>query len=296
MGRARGVGALGGVDTAAHWLARAASVDEAKEEALDAAETMFAEALDGLERRRLAAGRRVMTREELIACGQPIVHRIAFGTVPRLPYWIDARDIIAAGQEGLLRAASSYDPALGAFEAYAGTRIRSAILDALRAEDWLTRYGRTWVSRRDHVVHRLSVELERAPEDDEVAARLAVSLDDYQRMSACVAYRYEAEADVCLAEQSAPVDEQLVRLQEVEQLRAAVGRLSGRKQQVLTMYYRDECTQREIGERLGVTESRVCQILTECEAALRAMLAPENEARRGHRGYYHARATGEAAE
>jgi RNA polymerase sigma factor for flagellar operon FliA len=217
-------------------------------------------------------------RDALVAVGLPIVRRVAHGVARRVPSHVDIGDLVGAGTEGLLRAVSAYDPGRSdRFEPYAETRIRGAILDELRAIDTMTQYGR----RRMAEVHKRTWELERAlgraPSEEEVAEALGMSVRDYQDLLVS-AYHASGMAN------AEPADPDLVagggpdpsvicaESEERRRLAEAISRLPARQQEVLALYYQHECTQAEIGRLLGVTESRVCQILSDATGRLRFAL------------------------
>lgn len=216
-------------------------------------------------------------RDELIQRGLPIVRRLAFRLARRLPPNVDVGDLIGAGTEGLLKAIENYDANHAArFETYAESRVRGAILDELRAQDALTRHGRRQMSEVTRTMRKLESELGRSPEEQEVAAALGIDLDAYHKLAENLS-RAPALAnlgaldpdDVAGASDSAGEFES----RELKtQLMGAIKRLPERTQTVLGLYYQEECTLSEIGEILGVTESRVCQILGDATARLRTAL------------------------
>lgn len=229
---------------------------------------------------------REQEREALIASGLPIVRRIAFRMARRLPPSVDVGDLIGAGSEGLIKAAEAYDPsAYPRFEPYAERRIRGAILDELRSWDPVTRHGRRRMVEVSKAVKRLSLKLGRAPEEDEVAAELNMKLEDYQRLSMELARgpmlgrlgQVEPDhVDSGFDDPASIYDEKELK----QRLVLAIKKLPERTQTVLALYYQEECTQAEIGQVLGVTESRVCQILGEASARLRALLSREERVSR----------------
>jgi RNA polymerase sigma factor for flagellar operon FliA len=123
-------------------------------------------------------------REDLVRLGLPLVRRMAFRMARRLPPNVDVNDLIGAGTEGLLKAVQHYDPErYPHFEPYAKTRIRGAILDELRANDSLTRYGRSRMAEITNTIKELQQQLGRQPAEDEIAERLGMPLDQYQRLT-----------------------------------------------------------------------------------------------------------------
>ena len=217
-------------------------------------------------------------RDELIETGLPIVRRVAFRMARRLPPSVEVDDLISAGNEGLLRAIDSYDATrYERFEPYAEARIRGAILDELRGVDALTRHGRRRMGEVTKAIRALELELKRAPTEEEIAAKLNLPLETYQQLSAELArgpaLGRTGENDPDDVESAANDPASLFDDRELrKRLENAIDGLPLRTQQVLALYYQHECTQSEIGAIMGVTESRVCQILGEAAARLRAKL------------------------
>jgi RNA polymerase sigma factor for flagellar operon FliA len=217
------------------------------------------------------------SRDELIQRGLPIVRRLAFRLARRLPPNVDVGDLIGAGTEGLLKAIESYDVSNAArFETYAESRVRGAILDELRAQDALTRHGRRQLGEVTKAMRKLEAQLGRAPEEQEVAAALGIDLDAYHKLAENLS-RAPALANLGALDPddvagSADSSTEFESRELKGQLVSAVKRLPERTQTVLALYYQEECTLAEIGEVLGVTESRVCQILGDATARLRAAL------------------------
>jgi len=223
-------------------------------------------------------------REELIRQGLPLVRRMAFRMARRLPPNVDVNDLIGAGTEGLLKAVQYYDAErYPQFEPYAKTRIRGAILDELRANDSLTRYGRSRMAEITNTIKELQHRLGRQPAEDEIAAKMGIPLEQYQRLTGDLMRGPTLQGLSSVAADdaesgTATPDVVLLDSDLKRRLAEAMGKLTERTQQVLALYYQEECTQSEIGQILGVTESRVCQILGEATARLRAMLDENSNA------------------
>ena len=218
-------------------------------------------------------------RSRLVEQGLPLVRRIAFRMARRLPSSVQVDDLISSGTEGLLRAVDAYDPSRNdRFEPYAERRIRGAMLDELRAADVLTRHGRNRMAQLSRTVAKLEHKLGRPPAEEEIAEALGITLEEYQQLAMELA-RAAASAGERRdgpegSSRGAPDPSALFAEAELRtHLNKAVSELPERTLQVLSLYYQHECTQAEIGKILGVTESRVCQILGEAVVRLRAKLA-----------------------
>ena len=231
-----------------------------------------------------------ITREELVTRGLPIVRRLAFRLVRRLPPNVDVGDLIGAGSEGLLKAVEAYDPAEDKrFEPYATVRIRGAMLDELRAWDSMTRHGRRRLAEVTRAVQQLNQSLGRQPTEEEVAELLGMPLNDYQKLVESLArgpalgQLGELEPDELASSNLNPAA--ILDQKEMHrELAKAIKRLPERMQLVMALYYQEECTQAEIGRILEVTESRVCQILGEATVRLRAALGLDNRPRKKRAG------------
>ncbi|MFK7828936.1 MAG: RNA polymerase sigma factor FliA [Congregibacter sp.] len=215
-----------------------------------------------------------MVREYL-----PLVQRIAFRLQAKLPSEIEVDDLLQVGLMGLLRARESYDAAQGAsFATYAGIRIKGAMLDEIRAHDWLPRSVQSKLRMVAEAIDRADVRLGRPAQDAEIATELGMSLDEYQQLSgelACARMTHiEDNAEAVLAEagDANPMDlvgENASR----EALVEAIGKLPERERLMMSLYYAEGLNLREIGAVLEVTESRVSQLHGQALARLRAVLA-----------------------
>jgi RNA polymerase sigma factor for flagellar operon FliA len=215
----------------------------------------------------------------------PLVKRIAHHMMARLPASVEVDDLIQTGMLGLLDAVNLYEESHGAkFETYAALRIRGAILDGLREIDWLPRSFRRDLRRIENAIATLEQRLGRAPLEQEVALELGMTLTDYQKMlQEARGYQLvsfedfghgegENYLDRHLEEQGAdPLDVLLDRSLR-EQLIKGIGALPEREKTVMALYYEQDFNFREIGETLGVTESRICQLHSQAIARLRSQL------------------------
>ncbi len=222
-------------------------------------------------------------RNQLVQRHVPLVKRIAYHLLGRLPADVQVDDLIQAGVVGLLEAARQYDAGKGAsFETYAGIRIRGAMLDEVRRSDWTPRSVHRNARRVSEAMRAVEHREGREARPQEVAEELDVRLEEYQRMVAdAVSCRvlsfedmFEPESE---GENRLPGSEPdpLQRLQEGdfrEALAKEVDGLPEREKLVMSLYYDDELNLREIGEVLGVSESRVCQLHGQALVRLRARM------------------------
>lgn len=208
----------------------------------------------------------------------PLVRRIAMRTIRTLPSTLTFDDILSAGWVGMAEALQrrTGDMEDEHFEAYASYRVRGAILDYLRVLDPLSRKLRGASRRITEAASDLTQRLGRTPNEDEMAAELGLSLSAYQELLTEISdagfARLEATA---LSEppDHDPSPELLTsRAELVDSIANAIDDLPERLRLVLGLHYQEECSLREIGEVLGVTESRVCQLHAEAVHLIRARL------------------------
>jgi RNA polymerase sigma factor FliA len=234
------------------------------------------------------AGQR-RARDELILHYAPLVHVVAGRLAAAAPSHVDRADLVSYGVFGLIDAIDKFDPDRGhRFETYAIARIRGHIVDELRSYDWVPRSVRAKARAIDAAFRTLEAELRRAPTDRELASALDMSDRELQRAFSQVALVNIVTFDAALGAavdggQALTVGEVLVSADEgpgerveVAELRhalaAAIDSLPERERDVVALYYHDGLTLAEIGEVLGVTESRACQIHGKAVAQLRRRL------------------------
>ncbi|GAA3225837.1 FliA/WhiG family RNA polymerase sigma factor [Pseudonocardia petroleophila] len=220
-------------------------------------------------------------RDRLLVHYTPLVRAVAHRTAAGLPSYVDLADLVQSGVFGLIDAVERFDPErCPRFESYAAQRIRGAILDELRAQDWVPRTIRGRARELDRVQQRLEARLRRAATDHELAAELGVAPRDLRSVGHHVQLVSVEALDEgsgglseLLADDAAPDPMSVVQDRETSrQLSVAVAQLGERDRLVVQMYYLENRTLAEIGRHLGVTESRVCQLHTRLVGRLRGRL------------------------
>lgn len=225
-------------------------------------------------------------RDKLVMEHVGLVKAMASRLAHRLPSQVEVSELISVGVLGLIDAAGRFKPALGVpFDAFARRRIHGAMLDSLRGLDWAPRALRKMRRDVDSAMGRLRTELRREPDSAEIAAALEVSEPEYDRMldqlrSADLASIRQASANgegqSALEVAIEPAEGPHARFEREELhglLARAVAQLPDRERQILALYYEEELTLAEIGEVIGVGESRVSQLRTQAVARLRSSLA-----------------------
>lgn len=221
--------------------------------------------------------------DQLVEQHLGLVKRIACHLLGRLPANVLLDDLVQSGTIGLLEAARHYDAAQGAsFETYAGIRIRGAMLDEVRRNDWTPRSVHRNARRVSAAIRSVEGATGREAQPREIAAALEVGLDEYHAMARdSVSSRLFSLND--LTEEDGSFEDMLPGndpgpAEEFDQeafrreLAVAIGGLPQREQMVMSLYYEQELNLREIGAVLGVTESRVCQLHGQALARIRARL------------------------
>lgn len=214
-----------------------------------------------------------------------LVKRIAYHLMLKMPASVQVDDLIQAGMIGLIEASQKFDASKGAsFETYAGIRIRGAIMDETRRGDWVPRSVHRNARKIAQVVGQLEASLGREASEKEIAESMELSLGDYHSMlqdtssSRLFSYEESAGDDESSIEEKpttmgleTPADA-LERQALKQSLAQAITQLPEREQLVLSLYYDEELNLKEIGQVLGVSESRVSQIHSQAAARLKAKL------------------------
>jgi RNA polymerase sigma factor for flagellar operon FliA len=241
-----------------------------------------------------AAGQ--INKDQLVQRFAPLVKRIAYHLMARLPSSVQVDDLVQNGMLGLLDAINRFEAGMGAqFETYAAQRIRGAMLDGLRENDWLPRSLRRDFRRIEVAISQLEQQHGRAPSEQELAAALDMTLADYQKMlqdargHQLISFEdlvedgdedfLERHLTDHSAEPSKILEDESLRRLLIDGIEA----LPEREKLMMALYYEQDLNLREIGEVMGVTESRVCQLHTQVVARLRARIFADGGARKAKR-------------
>jgi RNA polymerase sigma factor for flagellar operon FliA len=227
-------------------------------------------------------------RDELIVYYAPLVKYVAGRIAAGLPQTVDQADLVSYGMFGLIDAITKFDLERGfKFETYAISRIKGAILDEMRAVDWVPRSVRSKAKSVERAMAKLEAMMHRAPTDAEIAEELDLSVEQlgsiYKQISSLGMVALDEMlsfnggesltfGDTLADRREGPVST-YERIEMRQLLAEAINRMSEREKIVLTLYYYESLTLAEIGKVLGVTESRVCQIHTKAVLQLRSRLS-----------------------
>jgi RNA polymerase sigma factor FliA len=243
--------------------------------------------------RRYKASSDERARERLVVAYSPLVKYVAGRMSSGFPAHVEEADLISYGLSGLISAIERFDLSREIkFETYAITRIRGAIIDELRTLDWVPRSVRARAREIERVNMKLEARLQRAPTDEEIAAELEISIDEFQEALLQISNSTIVALDGlwnisdvtgdqvslldALPDRGAPDPQVLVDQSELrDRIADAIAALPEREKLVVALYYYENLTLREIGEVLGVTESRVSQLHTKAVLRLRSKLAGE---------------------
>ena len=229
-------------------------------------------------------------RDRLILNYAPLVKYVAGRISTSLPAHVDEGDLVSYGLLGLIGAIERYDPAREIkFETYAISRIKGSIIDELRSLDWVPRSVRSRAREIERAMLELENRLKRPPTDEEVAAEIGITVDEFQDALTAISRSSVAALDELwqistgggdtvslidtIEDPHADDPSKAMSQTEVrEALADAIQRLPEREKLVITLYYYEELTLREIGEVLSVTESRVSQLHTKAILRLKVRL------------------------
>ena len=227
-------------------------------------------------------------REQLVQRFVPLVKRIAYHLMARLPANVQFDDLVQNGMLGLLDAMDRFEEGFGAqFETYATQRIRGAMLDGLRENDWLPRQLRREMRRIEAMINKLEHAHGRVPSETELAEALEMPLAEYQKTlqdarGHQILYLEDFAGDAgedFLERHFTDNEADPLHLLEDKSLKqalvAGIERLPEREKLMMALYYEKELNLREIGEVMGVTESRVCQLHSQAIARLRSQVMNE---------------------
>jgi RNA polymerase sigma factor for flagellar operon FliA len=229
-------------------------------------------------------------RDRLILTYAPLVKYVAGRLGSGLPAHVDEGDLVSYGLLGLIGAIERYEPDRDVkFETFAIARIKGAIIDELRALDWVPRSVRARARQIERAIAELEARLHRAPTDDEIAGKLGIEVEELDESLTEISRSSIGALDELWTISSSGGDQvalidtiedtqgpepqsALAQTELKEALGEAIARLPEREKLVVTLYYYEELTLREIGEVLGVTESRVSQLHTKAVLRLKAHL------------------------
>jgi RNA polymerase sigma factor for flagellar operon FliA len=236
-------------------------------------------------------------RDRLVIDHVGLVKALAHRLAQRLPSQVEMTDLISVGVLGLIDAAGRYRPSMGVpFDAFARRRVQGAMLDSLRDLDWAPRSLRRMRRDLDATIARLRHDLAREPKENEIAAAMSLSpteygkvLDKVRTLDIGAIRQLDATGqdgtpliELCVDADEGP-EAQLERTELRRMLAAALMELPDRERQILALYYEEELTMAEIGEVIGVCESRVSQLrslaLSRLRASLRTALGRPDDAR-----------------
>ncbi len=232
-------------------------------------------------------------KERILNDSLPFIKYTAYRLAQRLPPQLSVSDLISVGVMGLLDALQRYTEGRVKLNTFVEHRIKGAMLDELRAHDWMPRSVKTKIGQIRKAHRELERDLGRMPNEEEIAGRLSISLDEYYRIvqsaSNAVVFSFEdfrdrmhEESDMDVTECIPDPDmktplELLEQSSAKEALAVVIEQLPEKEKLVLSLYYWEELTMKEIGKVMNLTEGRVCQLHNQALIRLKAQMSPPAE-------------------
>ena len=226
-------------------------------------------------------------RSQLIRENMPLVELVVQRMVPQVPSFMTREDMISAAMVGLIDAANKFDPGKGVkFKTFAEHRVRGAILDEMRKLDWFSRSMRDKQNQLTQTMLRLERRFGRSPEEEEMAAEMTLTLDEYHGLLTevshlgCVSLHETLDHSEegrsfldNLEDLAGPMPSDLLEKEEMTRMMAEIlEELSEKERLVIALYYYEELTQKEIAEVLSVSEGRISQLHSQALLKLRVKL------------------------
>lgn len=217
------------------------------------------------------------SKEAVLQSHLPLVRKIGLHLIARLPSTVELDDLLQVGLIALLQARESYDASLGAsFSTYAAIRIKGAMVDEVRRNDWVPRSVQQKMKRVSSAIRSAEARLTGPASDVEIARELQMELSDYQEMAGELATCRMMSLEDIEQEGAASGDsDPFARMADAgfrAALAQAITELPEKEQMVMSLYYGDELNLKEIGAVLGISESRVCQVHGQALARIRGQL------------------------
>jgi RNA polymerase sigma factor for flagellar operon FliA len=229
-------------------------------------------------------------KEKIINDSLPFIKYTAYRLAQRLPPQLSVEDLISVGIIGLLDALQRYTEGRVKLSTFTEYRIKGAMLDELRSQDWVPRSLKTKIGQIKKAHHQLEKELGRPPSEEEIAANLSITLDEYfrtlQSASNAVVFSFEDFKDRMYDDSDMDVTESipdpnaknplelLVENSTKEALALLIEHLPEKEKLLLSLYYWEELTMKEIGKIMNLTEGRVCQLHSQALIRLKARINP----------------------
>lgn len=218
--------------------------------------------------------------EQFVIEHRPLVKKIALHIKRRLPSHVELDDLLQSGLIGLLEARKNYKPNMGTtFETFASIRIRGAIIDSLRKSSWVSRETIKNMRKMSDAITKIEQRNQKHATSEEIAEELGISVEEHfkitQEISICnILSLDEIDQDNSIFGNDDTAPEGIISQEDIkEQLKEILQELPEREQLVLSLYYVEEFTFKQIGEILDLTEARICQLHTHAIARVRGKMS-----------------------